>query len=121
MNLTANLQRLLRGRAGEDRAAQHLQRAGLTLLARNVRYRAGELDLVMQEQATLVFVEVRVRNNTGFGSAAESVTRQKQQRLILAAQLFLQQHPEHQRRACRFDVVSITGTELQWLKNAFGT
>lgn len=121
MTVVAKLQRMLRGRAGEDRAATHLQQAGLTLIARNVRYRGGELDLVMQEHGTLVFVEVRVRNNTGFGSAAESVTRQKQQRLILAAQLFLQQHPEHQRRACRFDVVSITGTDLLWLKNAFST
>lgn len=115
------LQRLLRGRDGEDRAAQHLQRAGLKLLGRNVRYRGGELDLVMQEQDALVFVEVRVRNNTRYGSGADSVTVRKQQRLILAAQLYLQQHPEHQRRACRFDVVSITGTDLQWLKNAFST
>ena len=121
MALPAALQRLWRGRDGEDRAARHLQQAGLQLLARNVRFRGGELDLVMQERDSLVFVEVRVRNNTRFGSGADSVTLRKQQRVILAAQLYLQQHPEHQRRACRFDVVSITGTDLQWLKNAFST
>lgn len=121
MGLTDALQRLLRGRDGEDRAAAHLQQAGLTLLERNVRFRGGELDLVMQEQQSLVFVEVRVRNNSRYGSGAESVTWRKQQRLVLAAQLYLQQHPEHQRRACRFDVVSISGNELQWLKNAFST
>lgn len=115
------LQHLLRGQAGEDRAAAHLQSAGLVLLARNVRFRGGELDLVMLEREVLVFVEVRVRNNTRYGSAAETVTRRKQQRLIVAAQLYLQQHPAHQKRACRFDVISISGNELQWLKNAFGT
>jgi putative endonuclease len=119
--LTSALQRLMRGRDGEDRAAAHLQHAGLKLLARNVRFRGGELDLVMQEQEALVFVEVRVRNNTRYGSAAETVTTRKQQRVILAAQLYLQKHPEHQCRACRFDVVSITGKDLQWLKNAFST
>ena len=117
----ARMQQRLRGQAGEDRAADYLQQAGLRLLARNVRYRGGELDLVMQERETVVFVEVRVRNNPRFGSGAETVTVKKQQRLILAAQLYLQQHPEHQHRPCRFDVISIAGNELQWLKAAFST
>lgn len=117
----ARMQQRLRGQAGEERAAGYLQQAGLILLARNVRFRGGELDLVMQERETVVFVEVRVRNNPRFGSGAETVTTKKQQRVILAAQLYLQQHPEHQRRPCRFDVISISGNELQWLKAAFST
>ncbi len=115
------LQRLLRGQQGEDRACQHLTKAGLTLVARNVRYKGGELDLVMRDRDSLVFVEVRVRNNSRFGSGAESVTYRKQQRLLLAAQLYLQQHPEHSRRPCRFDVVSLQGDSLEWLKDAFSS
>lgn len=108
------------GAEAEDHALRALQRQGLKLVARNARFRGGELDLVMLEGNTLVVVEVRLRTNPHYGSAAESVDRRKQQRIILAAQLFLAAHPEHAQRALRFDVVTLDGAgQLDWIKAAF--
>lgn len=111
------------GSLAEDAALSFLQRQGLTLLERNYHCRRGEIDLIMQEHHTLVFVEVRSRRPHGFGSAAESVDYRKQQRLLAAAAHYLQAHPCHQNAPCRFDVIGIAthsgADNLQWIKNAF--
>ncbi|MGD8514657.1 MAG: YraN family protein [Granulosicoccaceae bacterium] len=110
------------GRAAEQAACDYLQAQGLQLVARNVRLRGGELDLVMREGDSLVFVEVRYRRRNRYGSAAESVDRRKQQRLITAAHRYLQQHDPAQQYAARFDVVTMRDAEgetLEWHRNAF--
>lgn len=111
------------GAVFERRAGEALERAGLRLLARNYTTRHGELDLVMQHGDTLVFVEVRHRLGASHGDAAASVTRAKQAKLIRTAELWLAAHPQHARRACRFDVVSFDGpadtARMQWLQGAF--
>lgn len=107
------------GAAAEDRALQHLQRAGLRLVARNVRCKAGELDLVMMQGAVLVFVEVRARANARHGGASASVDAAKQRRLILTAQQFLLTRWRGAMPACRFDVVTLDGDTLDWLPAAF--
>lgn len=105
------------GAEAEDRAAEHLQRQGLKLLARNWRCRQGEIDLIMRDGATLVFVEVRSRNSPAFGGAGASITPAKQAKLIRAAQHYLLQNPSSV--ACRFDAVLIDGNTMQWLRDAF--
>ena len=108
------------GAEAEDLALQHLQRQGLRLIARNARYKGGELDLVMLDDATLVIVEVRLRSNPQFGGAAASVTLRKQQRIVLATQLYLLAHPAHAQRALRFDVVAFDGSgHPDWIQAAF--
>ena len=87
------------GRAAEDRALKELSAAGLRLVARNFRCRLGEIDLVMREGDTLVFVEVRQRRSARFGDAAESVTAAKQRKLQAAAALFVAWHPALRRYA----------------------
>lgn len=115
--------RHLAGRHAEDIAMHHLLKQKLVLLARNVSVRGGELDLVMLEGETLVFVEVRLRRRSSMVSASESVDRVKQLRLIHTAQCYLAQHPNHAHRPCRFDVIAITQhaneQRLAWYKNAF--
>lgn len=108
---------LAAGRGAEDAALAHLRRSGLTLLERNYRMRRGEIDLVMRDGDTLVFVEVRYRSGTSHGAAAETVDRRKRARLIAAAQSYLQQN--RWRQACRFDVVALQGTRLDWMRDAF--
>lgn len=105
------------GAAAEDRAAAYLQRQGLKLLVRNWRCRQGELDLVMRDGNTLVFVEVRSRSQSAFGGAGASITPAKQGKLIRAAEQYLLQ--QRGSIPCRFDAVLIDGDQLQWLKNAF--
>ncbi|WP_424192926.1 YraN family protein [Ampullimonas aquatilis] len=109
----------LRGDQGEDAALVYLQQQGLRLLERNWRCKAGEIDLIMQDDATLVFVEVRRRKNDRFGGAAASVTWHKQQKLIRAAQWYLQQAGAEP--ACRFDVLAWQDDVAQpdWQRNAF--
>jgi putative endonuclease len=104
------------GDAGEAQALDHLQRHGLRLVQRNFRCKGGEIDLVMQDGATLVFVEVRKRADGRFGGAAASVTVRKQARLLLAAQLYLQRY--RMPPPCRFDVVAIEDEAVDWLRNA---
>lgn len=107
------------GSRGEDAALFHLRQHGLQLVERNFLCKGGEIDLIMQDGATLVFVEVRKRARRDFGGAAASVTPAKQRRLIGAAQTFLQRY--RQPPPCRFDVVAIDGDVLDWLRNAIET
>ena len=108
----------LLGQTAESRAAAYLHARGLTLLARNWRSRFGEIDLVMQDGATLVFVEVRLRSRSDFGGAAASVTPGKQKKLLAAARQYLATLKTLP--PCRFDVVALTGSDApEWIKNAF--
>lgn len=111
------------GRLAEDAAQQYLQRHGLRLLCRNWTCRSGELDLVMLDGDTVVFVEVRYRRHVGWGGALESIDVHKQQKLIKAAQLFLVKENRWAKHPCRFDVIAIeSGSAAEkpnWIRNAF--
>ena len=94
------------GNQGELLAASYLEAHGLPVLARNVRSRYGEIDLVVQDGDTTVFVEVRTRRSHAFGAPEESVTVSKRRRLALTAQQYLQDHGLDGTN-WRVDVVSI--------------
>lgn len=114
---------IARGAAAEAAVQSHLLAAGLTPLARNVRYRFGELDLVLRDGACVVFVEVRYRRGGRFGGGAVSVDAGKRRRLVRAAQAYLAARPALGRQPCRFDVVAVSGStdapEFDWIRNAF--
>ncbi|WP_427914487.1 YraN family protein [Ramlibacter sp. MMS24-I3-19] len=108
------------GDAAEDRALDHMRRAGLQLVARNYRTPGrggGEIDLVMRDGATLVFVEVRRRASGGHGGAAGSIGFVKQRRIVYAARHFLLRLGAPP--PCRFDVVTIEAEQVTWLRAAF--
>ena len=114
------------GDAAEDAACTHLLEHGCRVLARNVRYREGELDVVAQDGPTLVFVEVRLRSRDTFGGAADSVDRFKRKRLVRAAQHYLAQHfgsadaGRPVMPPCRFDVITADGGGVSdWIRDAF--
>jgi len=112
------------GRDAEGLAHSHLAAQGLRLLAQNWRCRCGELDLVMLDGDTVVFVEVRYRRHLAWGGALESVDARKRLKLIRTAQYFLQKESRWARHPCRFDVVAISAGErapdqLNWIRNAF--
>jgi putative endonuclease len=110
------------GAAAEQAAERHLVAAGCRVLARNARYREGELDLVMQERDLVVFVEVRMRAGERFGGALASVDVYKQKRLARAAQRWLAEHHGERWPACRFDVVTVGGDgTIDWIRDAFAT
>lgn len=108
----------------EQLAKHYLQQQQLTCIAQNVHSKFGEIDLIMLEQTTYVFVEVKYRKQTHFGHAAEMVSYQKQQKIRKTAAFYLQQQALNAYNTpCRFDIVSIEGDannpEIHWLKNAF--
>ena len=115
--------RRARGDAVEAAARRFLETRGLRLLACNAHSRGGEVDLVMDDAGTVVFVEVRYRAAAAFGGGAASVDAGKQRRLVHAARTFLARHPQHADTPCRFDVVAAAGDpaspELDWLRDAF--
>ena len=109
------------GDAAEDAALAHLRAAGMKLLQRNYRTPGrggGEIDLIMQDRdGTVVFVEVRKRTNARFGGAAASVSTMKQRRIIFAARYYLMRL--NREPPCRFDVICVEPTGVEWLKAAF--
>ena len=111
------------GQLAETCALGFLQNKGLRLIERNAQYKFGELDIVMRDGETLVFVEVRQRKSDLFGGAAQSIDRRKMKKCALAAQCWLKQHVQFAKMPCRFDAVLLTGTEnnwqIDWIQNAF--
>lgn len=112
--------RVARGAAVEAACAAWLAARGLAVVARNVRCRFGEIDLVLDHGEVLVFAEVRLREDDGFGGAAASVDRRKQERIAACARWYLAQHPRQALRACRFDVLAVgRGRAIEWIQDAF--
>lgn len=114
------------GAQAEAQAEAYLLKQGMVTRMKNYRTKVGEIDLIMMQGDILVFVEVRLRTNPRFSSAAETVDYRKQQKIIKTAQQFLQQHRLTDRVPCRFDVIAIDNTSsdpstIQWIKNAFST
>ncbi len=108
------------GQAAEQLACEYLCQQGLRLIDQNFHCKVGEIDLIMQQGNTIVFVEVRSRASSRFGGAASSVDFRKLAKLQRATQWYLQSHygPQLNRwPACRMDVVAVQGRQLQWLKN----
>ena len=113
--------RSARGAQAERAAAQFLQAQGLKLLQQNYRCRYGEIDLILQDGDTLVFVEVRLRSRDDFGGAAASIDAAKQGRLVRSAQHYLAGRAHIP--PCRFDAILLQaadGSDIEWLRNAFG-
>lgn len=110
-----------RGAAIEQIAAQWLCQRGLTLIAQNHHVKGGELDLVMRDDDILVFVEVKHRTTARYGHPLETITYQKQQRLVRAASLYLARNGLSS--SCRFDILAIIGKppdlDFHWVKAAF--
>ena len=111
------------GDTAEAAARAHLIAHGLRPVAANAGYRVGEIDLVMRDGGTLVFVEVRYRRGTGFGGGAASVDAGKRRKLVRAAEQFLLAHRDCAALPCRFDVVAASGNPaapaLEWIRDAF--
>ncbi len=108
---------LVRGALGEARARRFLRLRGLRIVACNVRFRCGELDIVARDGATWVFVEVRRRRDPA--AAAASIDAPKRGRICRAAQCFLLKRFGDRWPPCRFDVILLGDDAAQWLRGAF--
>jgi putative endonuclease len=116
--------RMQRGLDCETLAVSHLQERGVEVLARNLRCKSGELDIVARENNTLLIVEVRQRTRRDFGGALESVTWRKRRNIIRATRYFLQANRDWRTHSLRFDVIAVEGTpdgahQVNWVRDAF--
>ena len=111
------------GAYAEQYAQAYLQAHGLQWIASNVHCAFGEIDVVMLHAHCVVFVEVKARHRSGFGSAVESVTRAKQRKLCQTAAWFLAEHSVWAAYDCRFDVVGVNLSakppQVEWIQGAF--
>ena len=123
--MTESARRNERGRWAEEAAARHLAEHGLICRARNFRSRYGEIDLIMDDDGVLVFIEVRSRAEAGFMDPADSVDGAKRRRIARTAAAWLRARHRGAVPACRFDVVAVTGEpgnpRIRWLRAAFDT
>lgn len=115
------------GQFWEQFALDYLHQQGLNLISQNYHCRFGEIDLIMQDKDTLVFVEVKYRKDQQFGGALAAVSKAKQQKIKKTASIYLQQHQLNEyNTAYRFDIVAIERLaneseqpQVHWLTNAF--
>lgn len=109
------------GLAAEEKARHYLQSQGLQWIASNYHCRCGEIDLIMRDNAYLVFVEVRARVSARFGGAMASITPSKKMKIIKAAQWYLLENRLYESQAIRFDVVALEGAHaaITWITAAF--
>ena len=111
------------GSWGEDCAAAYLEDKGYRIVARNVRTPEGEIDLIVEKEGKLVFVEVKARSHGHNGYPEEAITEEKQEHMIDSAEYFLQEHPDYAEN-WRIDVVAVTGTinslhpQIEWFEDA---
>ncbi|WP_392552123.1 YraN family protein [Orbus wheelerorum] len=104
----------------EEKARLYLCEKGLVFLAKNSVSRLGEIDLIMQDDSCLVFIEVRYRKNELYGDAQSTITLVKQNKIIQAAYDWMQkQGIDIEIKEFRFDVFAVTGENYHWIKNAF--
>lgn len=120
-----SLKSVIRGAQAEKKAAAYLRRQGLKVIATNMRYKSGEIDIIAEDKDFHVFVEVKYKSNESRGAATDMVSPAKQGKIIQAAKLWLQTNDPQFNRSCRFDVIAISRNEkdkaakIQWLKNAY--
>ncbi|WP_299733065.1 YraN family protein [uncultured Endozoicomonas sp.] len=113
------------GLQAENQALRYLKQQGLKSVARNFACKSGEIDLIMLDNEKLIFIEVRFRSKSNFGSAAQTINHHKQTKIRKTAAVYLQNHRQHNHRICRFDVIAIDNSDakcentLKWIKNAF--
>lgn len=117
--IDAKLTAYAKGIMGETAACQYLTQSGMQMLERRWHAPCGEVDLIMLDGETLVFVEVKARERDSVSAAQQAITPAKQRRLINSARHYLSLHPEHGRRMIRFDVITLTKEGVCHIPNAF--
>lgn len=109
------------GKQIEEEACIYLKNQGLSFIDQNVRFKVGEIDLIMKHRDMLVFVEVRYRAQNTYGSGLESISTYKKNRLLRATQWYLLKNRWAQQMPCRFDVISVSGGAgarlFEWIEN----
>ena len=107
------------GQRAEQRAKNYLQTQGLKLISQNYSSRYGEIDLIMEDNDSVIFIEVRMRKNNDFGGALASIDSKKQKKISNTAQQFMSNKGWLNSKPMRFDAIGIEDNNIEWIKGAF--
>ncbi len=107
------------GSAAEDRVAMFLEKQGVQIIERNYRNRSGEIDIIGRHEGYLIFFEVKYRSSVRKGYPEEAVRLVKQRQICRVSDFYRCVHKLSLSTAIRYDVISVTGGEIKWIKNAF--
>lgn len=107
------------GTEKENLAVAFLSEQKTEILARNFYFRGGEIDLIAKDGEYVCFIEVKYRKSSRFGAPEEAVTPSKQKKIIQGARVYLYQNRYPTDTPCRFDIISVAGQEITWIKDAF--
>lgn len=112
------------GQKGEEKTCEYLKMHGFSIVERNFRCRTGEIDIVARKRESIHFVEVKTRSSTDYGFPAESVTREKQRKILLACKYYLACHRELSNLRVQMDVAEVLMRDdkyyIRYVENAFG-
>lgn len=114
-----NNQKRAIGELAEKKARDFLLANGLKFVTQNYHCAYGEIDLIMRDGDEIVFVEVRLRTHSDYGTALESIDHNKQKKLLTTATHYLQKYGWLDKVSCRFDVIGYSDTDIDWIKDAF--
>ena len=115
------------GKIGETYALNYLKKQGLSIRAKNFHSAFGEIDIIAEDQKTLVFVEVKLRKSTDHGSPFDFISPWKQDKIRKTAEFYLLRH-RLRNKPCRFDAIGIVGdvkgdeidvVSIEWIRDAF--
>ena len=107
------------GSEKEQQALDYLTEHNVKILDKNYYFRGGEIDLIVQDGEYVCFIEVKYRKSNNFGAPEEAVTLSKQKKIIQGAKVYLYLNRYPTDTPCRFDVISVSGQEIKWIKDAF--
>ena len=107
------------GSCYEQKAVAYLRASGYVILEQNFRNRCGEIDIIARHQGVIVFLEVKFRTTSVYGSPLEAVNWHKQKQIRKVAQFYLMRHGLSEWTPCRFDVIAFEGDEMTHIENAF--
>ena len=107
------------GTEKEELAKNYITEQQAKVLAKNFYFRGGEIDLIAKDGEYVCFIEVKYRKSNKFGAPEEAVTLSKQRKILQGARVFLYQNRYPSDTPCRFDVISVYGDQITWMKDAF--
>ena len=103
----------------EQLAADYLKKQGYCIVERNYYTPYGEIDIIAKQDEVLVFVEIKYRSNRRYGAATDAVDHRKQWRISKSAMYYYAYHGYEEQRPCRFDVITVQGSAVTHIQDAF--
>lgn len=105
------------GEKAEIAARKFLEKKGYKFIGKNIKYKFGEIDLIMLDQTTYIFIEIKYRSSMSYGGSLLAISNKQIKRLVLSANYYMQKNKIN--CPARFDFIGYDNEKISWIKNAF--